>query len=253
MLRIGTSGWQYRHWRGVLYPESGPPRAWFDAYAGRFDTVEINATFYRLPAAATFESWARRAPEGFLYALKFSKYGSHLKRLLEPEATIGAFVERARLLGPALGPVLVQLPPRWNAVPARLDAFLAAAPREMRWALEFRDPSWLVPEVLDILRRHEAALCVHDKIPGHPQEATADWVYLRYHGRVPGGRYGTRRLRAEARRIEGWMARGLDVYAYFNNDPHGHAVRDALQLEELMAGRAGSLSARRSRASRTPG
>jgi uncharacterized protein YecE (DUF72 family) len=234
-LRIGTSGYQYNHWRGVLYPEQAPARDWFSLYAEQFDTVEINATFYHLPAASTFDAWAARAPERFLYALKFSRYGTHLKRLLDPEATIGLFVERARRLGPALGPVLVQLPPRWNAAPQRLEAFLEAAPRDLRWAYEFRDESWLSPRVLELLRRHDAALCVHDKIPGHPDEPTTSWVYLRFHGHVPQGKYSAQRLKGVARRIEAWLERGLDVYAYFNNDPHGHAVRDALRLRKMLA------------------
>jgi len=234
-LRIGTSGYQYDHWRGVIYPEHGPTRDWFSLYAERFDTVEINATFYHLPADSTFDSWRERAPGRFLYALKFSRYGSHMKRLLEPEATIGTFVERARRLGPTLGPVLVQLPPRWKAAPRRLEAFLEATPRDLRWTFEFRDESWLSPEVLRLLERHRAALCVHDKIPGHPDEPTTSWVYVRFHGHVPQGRYSADRLKKVARRIESWLGRGLDVYAYFNNDPEGHAVRDALRLRRMLA------------------
>jgi uncharacterized protein YecE (DUF72 family) len=233
-LRIGTSGYQYNHWRGVLYPKKGPSMPWFELYAEQFDTVEINATFYHLPSESTFETWRRRAPAGFLHALKFSRYGTHLKRLLDPVDTIGLFTDRARLLGPSLGPVLVQLPPRWHAAPGRLQAFLEAAPRDLRWAVEFRDESWLNPEVMALLRKHQAALCVHDKIVNHPDEPTTDWVYLRFHGHVPHGAYTAARLRPVARRIEAWMAEGLDVYAYFNNDPHGHAVRDALRLRKML-------------------
>ncbi len=252
-LRIGTSGYQYRHWKGVLYPPPAPARQWFDLYASRFDTVEINATFYHLPAEGTFDAWRERAPAGFLYALKFSRYGSHLRRLLDPEPTIGLFVERARRLGPLLGPVLVQRPPRWQPLPARLEAFLDAAPRDLRWAVEFRDPRWLVPDVFRILERAGAALCVHDKIPAHPDRPTAPWVYLRYHGHVPHGAYSAARLRPEARRIATWLSRGMDVYAYFNNDPHGHAVRDAERLRSMVEGsRPRAAGARRRRPARAP-
>lgn len=233
-LRIGTSGYQYDHWRGVLYADDLPKRAWFERYAEVFDTVEINNTFYRLPSNSAFESWRARAPRGFCYALKFSRYGSHLKRLQEPEATIGLFLERAEPLRGALGPILVQLPPRWDADPARLEAFLEAAPARHRWAVEFRDERWLRDDVLAILRRHEAALCVHDLIEGHPRVATAPWIYLRFHGHRYQGSYTPQFLAAEARRIRGELDRGLDVYAYFNNDIGGHAVRNALDLRRLV-------------------
>ncbi|HKY31694.1 MAG TPA: DUF72 domain-containing protein [Candidatus Polarisedimenticolia bacterium] len=234
-IRIGTSGWQYRHWKGVLYPEDAPARAWFSFYAARFDTVEINATFYHLPEESTFHSWAERAPGGFLYALKFSRYGTHLKRLLEPADTIGLFLERARRLGPSLGPVLVQIPPRFHADPGRLDAFLEAGPAGVPWAVEFRDPDWLRQEVYAVLARHGAALVLHDHMP-HPRRRTAPWTYRRYHGKVPGGCYSRERLAREAEDIAGEAREGMPVYAYFNNDTHGHAVRNALELRRMVLG-----------------
>lgn len=233
-VRIGTSGYQYDHWRGVLYDRQLPRREWFTRYAERFDTVEINNTFYRLPAPAVFESWRQQAPDQFLYALKFSRYGSHLKRLREPEDTIGAFVERAERLGPHLGPILVQLPPRWCANPDRLDAFLAATPRRLRWAVEFRDARWLQDNVFEILRVHRAALCLHDLVENHPVEVTAKWVYLRFHGERYGRSYSHQFLTARAAQIADWLERGLDVYAYFNNDLDGHAVRNALDLRRYL-------------------
>lgn len=233
-LRIGTSGYDYPHWRGVFYPAQLPRRAWLRHYAGRFDTVEINNTFYHLPSPATFAGWRSAAPPDFLYALKFSRYATHLKRLREPEDPLRRFLQRAEPLGELLGPILVQLPPRFRADPDRLEAFLTAAPRERRWALEFRDPAWLSDAVYEVLRRHNAALCVHDLIPDHPREGTADWVYLRFHGRGYGGNYSPQRLRAEARRIVADLAAGRDVYAYFNNDVGGYAVRNAATLRRYV-------------------
>jgi uncharacterized protein YecE (DUF72 family) len=229
-LRIGTSGYQYDDWRGLFYPKDLPKSAWFAHYAQRFDAVELNATFYRLPEAATFERWREAAPQGFCYALKFSRYGTHLKRLKDPAETIGLFIERARLLGPSLGPILVQLPPRWHVDPDRLAAFLEAAPKRYRWAIELRDPSWLCEDIYALLRRHGAALCVHDLIERHPRVRTADWIYLRFHGDEYTGSYSPQALSAEARRIRTHLADGHDVYAFFNNDIGGHAIRNAADL-----------------------
>lgn len=233
--RIGTSGYAYEHWRGVLYPPDSTPRRWLPLYAARFDTVEINASFYRLPAAATFASWRHQVARDFCFAIKYSRYGSHLKHLRDPRTHLDLFLERIRPLGPQLGPILVQLPPRWRVDVARLDEFLAAAPRRQRWALEFRHPSWLCGEVYAVLRRHGAALCIHDMVPKHPREITTGWTYLRYHGRVANGNYTSTRLGREAARIRAYRAAGLDVYAYFNNDLHGHAVWNAAALRRRLA------------------
>jgi uncharacterized protein YecE (DUF72 family) len=235
-LRVGTSGYDYEHWKGHFYPSDLPKTKWLEFYASHFDTVEINATFYGLPAPHTFDHWRELAPAGFLYALKFSRYGSHLKHLKDPEETVALFVERAERLRDALGPILVQLPPRWKANPDRLAAFLEAAPTRHRWAVEFRDPSWLCPEVFQILRDHRAALCIHDLLPDHPIETTADWAYVRFHGHVPGGEYGARRLMLAVHVIERFLGDGLDVYAYFNNDAEAHAVQDARELKRLLGG-----------------
>jgi uncharacterized protein YecE (DUF72 family) len=226
----GTSGYQYKDWKGIFYPADLPVRDWFRYYATRFDTVEINNTFYRLPPADVWKSWYENAPRGFCYAVKFSRYGSHLKRLLDPEQSIHNYIERAELLGRHLGPILVQLPPRWNAQPDRLSAFLRRAPGRHRWAVEFRDESWLCEPIYAILREHNAALCIHDMIKDHPRQITADWVYLRFHGQHYAGSYPAEVLKAEAIRIRQYLRQGLDVYAYFNNDIGGHAVFNAIDL-----------------------
>jgi len=238
-IRIGTSGYQYNHWRGVFYPEKTPKTRWFEYYAGRFDTVELNTTFYHLPRAETFVNWYMRAPADFIYALKFSRYGSHIRRLLDPADTVGLFMERARGLGVSLGPILVQLPPRWHADPERLDAFLAAARaitgNLQRWAVEFRDRSWLAEPVYDVLRRHNAALCIHDMLKAHPDVRTADWVYLRFHGADTWGNYPPAMLQAAAERAAAHAELGLDVYAFFNNDAHGYAVANARDMRRMVA------------------
>jgi uncharacterized protein YecE (DUF72 family) len=233
-VRIGTSGYQYDHWRGVFYPPALPKARWFDHYGRTFDTVEINNTFYGLPRPETFEAWRAQAPEGFCYALKFSRYGSHLKHLKDPERALGAFLPRADVLGAHLGPILVQLPPRWSLDADRLEGFLRAAPSRYRWVVEFRDPSWLCPTVFEILRAHRAALCVHDMIEGHPRKPTTDWIYLRFHGDHYQGSYSPQFLTARAREIRSHVREGRDVYAYFNNDAEGHAVRNALDLRRYV-------------------
>lgn len=239
-LRVGTCGYVYDHWRGRLYPERLPKSKWFDRYAEFFDTVELNNTFYRLPEAATFERWGAAAPPGFLFAVKFSRFGTHLKRLKDPDEPIRRFLDRAEHLGPKLGPILVQLPPSFALYADRLDAFLAQAGTSHRWAVEVRDERWLVPEVYEILRSHGAALCIHDMIPNHPRELTADFVYLRYHGYSGRytGRYPRRALAAEAARIDVLLEEGRDLYAYFNNDQMGYAVENASQLAALLRSRA---------------
>ncbi len=233
-LRIGTSGYQYDHWRGVFYPQGLPRRGWFAHYARHFDTVEINNTFYRLPEAETFDAWREQAPKGFLYSLKFSRYATHIKRLKEPQQPIETFVQRAEHLQRCLGPVLVQLPPRWRVNLERLDAFLAHVPKRYRWALEFRDASWLNDAVYALLERHQVALCQHDMIARHPRRITTGWVYLRYHGDHYSGSYSHQFLAAQARRIADYLAEGLDVYAYFNNDAQGYAVENALALKRYL-------------------
>lgn len=236
-LYTGTSGYQYDHWKDRVYPADIPRARWFEVYARRFDTVEINNTFYHLPDQETFDSWRKRAPRGFVYALKFSRYGSHMKRLRDPGDTVSNFVARARTLGPHLGPILVQLPPRWHADPGRLEHFLDACPRDLRWAVEFRDPDWLCRDVMAILRRFEAALCVHDKLDRHPREPTAGWAYFRFHGDDYAGTYSPQYLSARAREFRRLIDNGIDVYAYFNNDEDGYAPENAEDLARYLGSR----------------
>lgn len=231
---LGTSGWDYPHWRDAFYPDNLPRRDWFDHYATIFRSVEINNTFYRLPGEATFERWRKYSPPGFTYALKFSRYGSHIKRLKDAADTIAVFMERAERLGRHLGAILVQLPPRWHANPERLADFLARAPGKQRWAVEFRDADWLRPEVMEVLERHGAALCIHDLLAEHPWTTTTDWTYLRFHGMTESGDYSPQFLSSRADRITEMLLTGLDVYCYFNNDDQGFAPNNALRLERYV-------------------
>ena len=236
--RVGCSGWSYADWRGTLYPADAPARTWFSLYAERFDTVEINNTFYRLPATATVDGWAAQAPSGFVYSVKVGQYGSHRRKLRDAPTWLANHLDRVRHLGAALGPNLVQLPPHWHRDVARLDEFLDAAPHDVRWAVEVRDPSWLHDDVFETLARRGAALCIHDLLPHHPWERTTDWTYVRFHGphaagapeQRYAGRYGGRRLWRPADRLAEWLGSGCDAYVYFNNDIGGHAVTDAAWL-----------------------
>ncbi len=225
----------YKDWRGIVYPEGLPQRRWFEHYTTLFDTVEINNTFYRLPPPPTAEAWAAQAPAGFTYAVKLGAFGSHRMKLRDAARWLPNHLDRVRRLGPSLGPTLVQLPPRWRRDPERLDEFLAVAPKDLRWAVELREPSWVHDDVFSVLRRHGAALCIHDLLARHPWERTADWTYVRFHGPAAleekyRGKYGGRRLARPAARLREWMDDGCDVYAYFNNDYEGFAVQDARWL-----------------------
>ena len=238
---VGCSGWQYKDWRGVVYPEKLAQRRWFEHYATLFDTVEINNTFYRLPPPTTVEKWAAQAPEDFTYAVKLGQFGSHRMKLRDAASWMPNHLDRVERLGGSLGPNLVQLPPRWKRNAERLDEFLTVAPKTMRWAVEVREESWLHEDIYSVLRAHGAALCIHDLLPNHPWERTTDWTYVRFHG--PNaldekyvGLYGTKRLEPTAARLKEWLAGGCDVYAYFNNDWYGHAVTDAKDLREQLLG-----------------
>ncbi|MDQ1427835.1 MAG: hypothetical protein QOK39_1311 [Acidimicrobiaceae bacterium] len=232
----------YRHWRGAVYPEKLPSRQWFEYYATLFDTVEINNTFYRLPAETTVDAWATQAPAGFVYAIKMGAFGSHRMKLRDAGSWLPNHLDRLARLGPTAGPTLVQLPPRWKRNVERLDEFLSVAPTTCRWAVELRDPSWLHDDVYQVLARHRAALCIHDLLPGHPWELTADWTYVRFHGpdatqHAYQGRYGADGLFWMADRLSTWLGEGRDVYAYFNNDDSGYAVHDARWLAHRLRSR----------------
>jgi uncharacterized protein YecE (DUF72 family) len=236
--RVGCSGWSYRDWRGSVYPASVPARDWLGTYSGWFDTVELNNTFYRLPKPSTVEQWREQAPSGFVFAVKVGRFGTHNKKLRDPRAWLARHLDAVARLGRALGPQLVQLAPNWKRDVGRLAEFLGTARPSLRWAVEFRDRSWLHDDVFDVLARHDAALCIHDLLADHPWERTAAWTYVRFHGpdrdQPYHGRYGGRRLWRPADRLGGWLDEGCDVYAYFNNDYEGSSVADAKWLRERL-------------------
>ncbi|HSC91067.1 MAG TPA: DUF72 domain-containing protein [Gaiellaceae bacterium] len=238
-VRIGCSGWNYAHWRdGVFYPPRCPARLWLDYYARHFDTVEVNATFYRLPRERSVAGWVAGTPPGFLFAVKASRYLTHVKRLTDLGTGIERFYERIAPLvaSPKLGPVLWQLPATFRRDDERLAAALAALPPG-RHCFEFRHESWFADGVYALLRAHGAALVVGDdpRRPFQTLERTADWMFLRFHGGADEGTgdYSERELGRWAGRIAGWSERG-DVLAYFNNDWEGYAIRNAQRLQELL-------------------
>lgn len=237
-IYIGTSGYQYDHWKKNFYPEDLPKSEWFSFYSRHFSTVEINNTFYNLPSVSTFEDWHRQAPDSFSYALKFSRYGTHMKKLKDPQDSLTNFLSAAAPLQENLGPILVQLPPNWKVNPERLEEFLQAAGNE-RYTVEFRHSSWLNDDVFTILAENRAALCIHDMLEDHPDLTTTDWVYYRFHGKDYGGSYSYQKLSAVADRLMEHLQEGRDVYVYFNNDQDGHAVANAADLKRYVDRRRG--------------
>jgi uncharacterized protein YecE (DUF72 family) len=230
VLWIGTSGWQYRDWRPGLYPAKLPQRLWLEHYAGRFQVVELNNAFYRLPERTTFQQWRERVPDDFRMAVKMSRYLTHIKRLKEPAEPVDRFMSRAEALGDKLGPVLIQLPPTLKADVAALDETLSRFPRHVEVAVEPRHDSWWTDEVRGLLKRHGAALVWADRHsrPLTPLWETAGFVYLRMHeGRAkPWPRYGRSALSSWLDRLP----KDRPAWVFFNNDPGGAAVIDAAAM-----------------------
>jgi uncharacterized protein YecE (DUF72 family) len=227
---IGTSGWQYDHWRGTFYPEGVAKTRWLEHYAQRFATVEVNNTFYRLPEARTFVDWAARTPEDFVFAVKASRFLTHVRRLRDPEEPVQRLVDRLESLGDRQGPVLLQLPPTLEIDCDLLDETLSAFPRSTRLAVEPRHPSWFVDDLRRLLERRGAALCLSDTAGRHPPLwRTTDWGYIRFHrGRaLPPPCYGRQALAGWAERIRSLWSSTDTVHCYFNNDERGCAPSDA--------------------------
>ena len=234
-LRIGCSGWSYAHWRGRFYPDKMPAREHFNFYAQHFDTVELNNSFYRQPPRERFAAWAQQAPPNFLFAVKASRYVSHIKRMAVEQKSIDLVVEPAEALGTRLGPFLFQFQGNFQLDLPRLAAFLLMLPARHRHTLEFRHDSWLIPAVFDLLRQHRVALCIPDH-PKMPQslELTADFTYVRFHLGDRGIGYRRAALETWAERVRRWRQDGLDVFLYFNNDMEGHAIKDGHALQRML-------------------
>jgi uncharacterized protein YecE (DUF72 family) len=238
-VRVGCSGWNYPHWRERVYPKGLPQRRWLEYYATLFDTVEVNNTFYRLPKRTSVAGWVERTPAEFVFAVKASRYLTHLKRLTDLDRGIERFYESIEPLfaSSKLGPVLWQLPGNFRRDDERLGAALERLPAG-RHCFEFRHASWFTPEVYELLRGRDAALVIGDdpKRSFQTHELTADWTFIRFHRghRGRNGNYSERELEEWKRRIAAWRA-DVDVYAYFNNDWEGYAVRNAQWLQKRLS------------------
>ena len=237
-IRIGTSGWHYKHWVGRYYPGDIRPEHMLEHYLQDFDTVELNNTFYQLPKESSFQAWRQAAPAKFLFAVKGSRFITHMIKLKDPDRGISNFMPRAELLGRKLGPVLWQLPPGWKVNVERLEEFLSRLPKKIRYAFELRNPTWMTDEVYEVLRKYNAAFCIYE-LAGYvsPIEITADWTYIRLHGPTPfkyQGSYTDRQLTAWAKRIEEWKSKLAAAYVYFDNDDSAYAVDNAMRLKELV-------------------
>ncbi|MFN2611403.1 MAG: DUF72 domain-containing protein [Actinomycetota bacterium] len=234
MLFIGTSGWQYKDWKGAFYPWEMAQDDWLGYYSSPFRTVEVNNTFYRLPPLETFERWAARVPDDFVVTVKMSRYLTHIKRLKDPQEPVERFLSRCRGLGPKLGPVLLQLPPNLQADPQLLLHTLELIPSQLRVAVEFRHASWFTEDTRQVLKQRGAAWCLADRgsRPKGPVWRSADWGFLRMHegSAKPHPCYGDDALKSWACRIGDMWDPAADVFVYFNNDHKACAVRDAARF-----------------------
>jgi len=236
-IRIGTSGWHYDHWQGLFYPDKLPKSEWFEYYAEDFNTVEINNTFYQEPKRETFRNWQNQAPEGFLYTVKAHRFITHVKRLKDPKVPVERFFERVRLLKENLGPILYQLPPNFHKDLDRLRAFIKVLPKDRIAVFEFRHKSWFADDTYELLRKVNAAFCVHD-LSGKstPRVITSDIIYVRFHG--PTGEYAGNYSRATLQNWADWIKENIKgkkaVFVYFNNDYNAYAVYNAKVLKELL-------------------
>jgi len=241
LLRVGCSGWNYKSWRGRFYPRDLPAARWLEFYATRFDTVEINNSFYRLPERSTFARWHTQVPTPFLFAVKASRFLTHMKRLLNPEEPITRLFSSVSGLSRRLGPMLYQLPPTLKIDLPRLDRFLRALPRSTSGprlhVVEFRHPSWYTDATFELLTRRRVALCLHDRIGSAITEPlVGPFVYVRFHGTSGRyqGSYSRRQLERWAHVLSEQVHAGRRVFAYFNNDPEAVATANALSLRDMI-------------------
>jgi len=236
VLRIGTSGWSYNHWKGLFYPEELPKEEWLEHYCQHFDTVELNSSFYHLPKLMTFENWYKRTPNGFLFSVKGSRFISHILKLNRAREPLQRLLDIASGLKEKLGPILFQLPPNFTIDLERLEKFAKVLPTDRRFTFEFRHESWFGDETYNLLKKNNLALTISDT-PKYPLvfEVTADFVYVRLHGHevLYASKYSQTELKEWAERIKGWLEQNLDVHIYFDNDAHAHAIQNAQELREF--------------------
>jgi uncharacterized protein YecE (DUF72 family) len=235
---VGTSGWLYKHWRGTYYPKGLSQKDEFNYYSLFFNTVELNNPFYRLPSRETFENWKNCSGKNFLYIVKASRFITHMKKLKDTKEALDLFLHNCDGLEEKLGPILFQLPPGWQVNLERFETFLKQLPKGYRFAFEFRNPTWYITEVYDLLKKYKCAFCIY-QLAGHmsPIEVTADWVYLRLHGPTKNkyqGSYEYQTLKAWAEKASSWQKAGKDVYIYFDNDDSGFAAFNAQVIEMML-------------------
>lgn len=237
-IRIGTSGWSYKHWKNVFYPKKLPQKKWLDFYSQNFDTVEVNSTFYRLPPESYFKNWSGQVPDNFIFTVKASRYITHIKRLSIEMEPLDRLLKRARFLGHKLGPVLFQLPPAMKFDYELLNNFILSLPKSMRFVFEFRHNSWFNDKIYELLAKHNVALCFASA-PKFPfiEKITADFIFMRMHGSkvLYGSSYSNEELKDWAEKIFKWNNDGFDCYVYFNNDAFAYAVKNAAQLKQLLS------------------
>lgn len=236
---VGTSGWNYKHWKEVFYPEDLPQSQWLDYFKDHLNTVEINNTFYNAPKKKTFESWRDTVPDDFAFSVKANRYITHMKKLKDPEDTLNS-LEFYDALKNKIKTVLIQLPPNWKLNEKRLQNFVEALPEKFLYTMEFRDKSWINESTEKILSNHNIAFCIYE-LAGYesPDIVTADFVYIRLHGpekQKYKGKYSGEQLKNWAVRINKWTKKDLDVYLYFDNDEQGFAVQNAMELNKLLNG-----------------
>jgi len=237
-IHIGTSGWHYKHWMGIFYPQDLPASEMLPFYLNRFSTVEINNTFYALPLEKTVKNWHSIVPDDFCFAVKASRYITHIKRLIDPGPALEKFFDIVDHLKEKLGPILFQFPPHWKLNLERLQEFLPLLPGNHSYAFEFRHPTWYDPKVYQTLKNHNIAFCIYDKeLKETPLEITGENMYIRFHGSGHpfNGNYTTEHLRIWADRIGEWRKKVQNIWIYFNNDWHGYALNNAFELRGMLS------------------
>jgi uncharacterized protein YecE (DUF72 family) len=240
LIHIGTSGWNYKHWREAFFPKDLPTKEWLSYYVQKFHTVEINNSFYQLPTAETFQNWYKKTPDDFIFSVKASRYITHMKKLNEPKEALRNFMDRVSILREKLGPILFQLPPRWKCNEDRLANFIQLLPKDLRYTFEFRDQSWWNTEIYNILNEYNIAFCIYE-LAGTlaPKQVTADFVYIRLHG--PGdkyqGSYDQDILAGWMGAFSSWVKQGKEIFCYFDNDENGYAAQNAQSLQSMINGK----------------
>jgi len=234
-IYIGTSGWNYKHWEGIFYPKKYPKSKWLEFYASHYTTVELNASFYRLPTPKTFEGWRERTPDTFLWAVKANRYITHIKRLKSVEEPLQRFFNAIKHLGAKLGPILFQIPPNLSFDEETLDLFCKGLKKNLLYSIEIRHPSWAQKRAIETLKDNNIALCISDSAGRYPyiEKNTASFFYIRLHGskKLYSSEYSEEELQAYARKITGWKK---DTYIYFDNDYGGYAINNSKRLREIL-------------------